>query len=68
MYPSTGVNLRNMHGRVPAKNFIQTLAVNVNNEKLSDEAFRELIRNTLPIVEGGEVLKEDAFSNTPSRK
>lgn len=27
-----------------------TIHVNVDNPKLSDEAFREFIRNTLPIV------------------
>lgn len=35
---------------VPAENFCQTLDVNVNNPSLSDKAFRELVRNTLPIV------------------
>jgi len=47
------------HQRVPSKHFVQTLAVNVNNEKLDDAAFREFVRNTLPIVEGGEALIED---------
>ena len=35
---------------VDAKNFVETLSVNVDNEKLSDEEFREFVRNTLPIV------------------
>lgn len=35
---------------VPATNFCQTLAVNVDNDKLSDAEFRKLVRNTLPIV------------------
>jgi len=35
---------------VPADNFMGTIAANVDNEKLSDADFRELIRNTLPIV------------------
>lgn len=36
---------------VPATNFCQTLEVNVDNEKLSDKDFRQLVRNTLPIVD-----------------
>ena len=36
---------------VPASNFMATVAVNVDNEKLSDKEFREFIRNTLPIVQ-----------------
>jgi hypothetical protein len=35
---------------VPAEHFMATIHVNVDNPKLSDEAFREFIRNTLPIV------------------
>lgn len=45
--------------KVPAKNFVQTMTANVNNDKLDDAAFREFVRNTLPIVEGGEALVED---------
>ena len=41
---------------IPARHFVQTLVENVDNQKLTDEAFREFIRNTLPIVEGGEKL------------
>ena len=37
-----------------AKNFMTTIAANVDNEKLSDEDFRQFIRNTLPIVAGIE--------------
>jgi hypothetical protein len=36
---------------IPASNFVITLYVNVNNDELSDQAFREFVRNTLPIVE-----------------
>lgn len=39
---------------IPAKHFVQVLASNVNNEKLTDEAFREMVRNTIDIVEGGQ--------------
>ena len=35
---------------VPAKNFMQTLEANVDNDKLSDKDFRKFVRNTLPIV------------------
>lgn len=37
--------------KVDAKNFCATLAANVDNEKLSDEAFREFVRNTISIVD-----------------
>ena len=35
---------------VSAANFVATVEANVNNEELSDLAFREFIRTTLPIV------------------
>lgn len=37
--------------KISAENFMGTISVNVDNTKLSDKMFRELIRNTLPIVE-----------------
>lgn len=37
--------------KVPAVNFIGTMMANVDNEKLSDAEFRQIFRNTLPIVE-----------------
>ena len=37
--------------KVPADNFVGTVAANVNNDKLTDAQFREFIRNTLPIVD-----------------
>lgn len=40
---------------VPAENFVQTLSVNVDNEKLTDEQFREFVRNTLPIVKRPDI-------------
>jgi len=40
-----------MNNKVPAKNFVATIAANVCNEKLTDKQFREFIRNTLSIVE-----------------
>lgn len=36
---------------VPAEHFMGTIAANVDNMNLSDQAFREFIRNTLPIVQ-----------------
>ena len=36
---------------IPATNFVGTLLVNVDNDKLSDAEFREFVRNTLPSVE-----------------
>ena len=37
--------------KVPAANFVATIAANVDNKRITDEQFREFIRNTLPIVE-----------------
>lgn len=36
---------------VPAANFVGTVVANVDNEKMSDEDFRQFVRNTLPIVQ-----------------
>lgn len=35
---------------VPADNFVGTLSVNVNNPKLTDAEFRDIVRRTLPVV------------------
>lgn len=40
-----------MDKKIPASNFVGTVAANVDNTKLSDEEFRQFVRNTLPIVE-----------------
>lgn len=37
--------------QISAASFVETVRVNVDNEKLSDEEFRKFIRQTLPIVE-----------------
>lgn len=36
---------------IPAENFMATLAANIDNSELSDAAFRQLVRNTMPIVQ-----------------
>jgi hypothetical protein len=36
--------------KISAESFVATLAANVNNPKMSAEAFREFVRTTLPIV------------------
>ena len=36
---------------VPAENFMATIAANVDNSNITDEQFREFIRNTLPIIQ-----------------
>ena len=41
--------------KVPALNFIGTMLVNLDNEKLSDKDFRNFIRNTMSIVEKPEL-------------
>ena len=45
--------------KVPAEHFVRSLMANVDNLKLSDEAFRQFVRNTLPIVETEQTTKED---------
>ncbi len=47
--------------KVPAEHFMGTIAVNVDNKKLSDADFREFIRNTLPIVQ----YKRNRLSRCP---
>ncbi len=37
--------------KVDARNFLGTVAANVDNDKLTDEEFREFIRNSLPVVD-----------------
>ncbi|GAG23661.1 unnamed protein product [marine sediment metagenome] len=37
---------------IPIKSFVETLAVNIDNKELSDEAFRQFCRNTVPSIEG----------------
>jgi hypothetical protein len=37
------------------------LSVNVNNKSLSDDAFREIVRNTVAHVEGGTMEKIHSF-------
>lgn len=44
---------------VPAKHFVQMLAGNVDNTKLSDKKFREFVRNTLPIVDYPRIEDKD---------
>lgn len=46
------ISLRDYQPTTPytASRFVDTIKVNVDNEKLSDAEFREFIRNTLPIV------------------
>jgi hypothetical protein len=39
------------YDKIPAENFMGTIAANVDNQELSDKNFREMIRNVLPIVE-----------------
>lgn len=48
--------------KVPAENFCQTLQVNVDNDKLSDKDFRQLVRNTLPIVNYLVVTRDNGGS------
>ena len=44
---------------VPPSNFIKTLAANVNNENMDDEGFRTFVKNSLEVVEGGEIPAQE---------
>lgn len=46
-----------MSYKVPAVNFIGTVLANLDNEKMSDKEFRQMIRNTMSIVEKPEFDK-----------
>lgn len=48
-----------MKEKVPAENFMATIAANVDNKRITDEQFRDFIRNTLPVVEYQRVNIED---------
>jgi len=45
-----GIPCKSMKPTVPAENFCGTLAVNVDNGKLSDKEFREFVKSSLPGV------------------
>lgn len=45
------VPLEDKERTVPALSFVELLAVNAYNRKLTAHGFRELVRNTLPIVQ-----------------
>lgn len=47
----------------PAEMFLQTLAANLDNEKLTDADFRQFVRNSLP-----DVLPKSAPASHISRK
>lgn len=44
---------------VPAENFVATVAMNIDNPKLTDAQFREFIRNSLPIVKYPRKVTEE---------
>jgi hypothetical protein len=52
--------------KVPAENFVKTLAANADNGKIDDKAFRQFVRNTLPIVEGSDYKEGTGFSRGSS--
>lgn len=45
------VRMKMSNRTVSASCFVGTIAANVDNRKISDKEFRELVRNTLPIVQ-----------------
>jgi hypothetical protein len=44
---------------IPAHSFMQTIAANVDNMKMSNAEFRTFIRNTLPIIKGIDYTEEE---------
>lgn len=44
---------------VPAKHFIGTLSVNIDNDKLTDKQFRQFVRNSIIIVEGSQYIPKE---------
>ena len=42
-----------MSNKIPASHFVKQCVANVNNDRLSDEDFRSMVRNNLSITEGG---------------
>jgi len=48
-----------MREKVPAENFMATIAANVDNKRITDEQFRDFIRNTLPVVEYQRINTDD---------
>lgn len=53
------------NNKVPAVNFLNTVLVNLDNEKMSDADFRDFIRNTMPIV---EKMPLDSIANEELRE
>lgn len=49
------------NGLIPARHFVQIVSANVQNENLSDTAFREMVKAAIGEVEGGKrnVLASD---------
>ena len=45
--------------KIPAANFLGTVAANIDNEKMTDAEFRAFIRRTLPIVQYDDGTKKD---------
>lgn len=50
------------NGLIPARHFVQMISANVQNEKLTDTAFREMVKAAIGEVEGGKrnVLASDS--------
>lgn len=42
------------NGIIPARHFVQMISANVENAKLTDSAFREMVKSVVGEVEGGK--------------
>ena len=43
--------MKDAHRIVPADEYVEVIAENVDNQKMTDKEFREFIRNTLSIIQ-----------------
>jgi len=50
------------HNKIDPGSFCQTLAANVDNDRLSDAEFREFVRNSLAVVGRPETTRVSAIS------
>jgi hypothetical protein len=49
--------------KVPAEHFVQLLSANVDNRALSDEAFRQFVRNSLSVVQSSTAPRQHVASS-----
>lgn len=50
LYKTKKMTCLNQSDKISSDNFVSTISVNVDSDKLSDSEFRKFVKNTLPIV------------------